>query len=231
MIFDMFTQLNHETGRSQSGLGIGLALVRKLLDMHGGTVTASSEGDGMGSEFLIRLPVVLSDLARETAVGDRHANGRDTSTVASTSAAADARAASQVRRRILVADDNSDALESLATLLELGGHEVFSAANGALALECAERHLPEVALLDIGMPKLDGYEVARRIRAQPWGRRITLVALTGWGQDSDRRRSGEAGFDSHLVKPLDLDKLTELLGRLPVNVAEAADNTAGSSVA
>jgi signal transduction histidine kinase len=231
LIFDMFTQLNHETGRSQSGLGIGLALVRKLLDMHGGTVTASSEGDGMGSEFLIRLPVIANDLARATAVGGRHSNGRDTSAVASTSANADARAPLQVRRRILVADDNSDALESLATLLELGGHEVFSAANGALALECAERHLPEVALLDIGMPKLDGYEVARRIRAQPWGRGITLVALTGWGQDSDRRRSGEAGFDSHLVKPLDLDKLTELLGRLPVNVAEAADSTTGSSAA
>ncbi len=139
----------------------------------------------------------------------------------------------QVRRRILVADDNSDALESLATLLELGGHEVFSAANGALALESAERHLPEVALLDIGMPKLDGYEVARRIRAQPWGRRITLVALTGWGQESDRRRSGEAGFDSHLVKPLDLDKLTALLQRLPVHIAEGqgADTTVGSSVA
>jgi CheY-like chemotaxis protein len=138
----------------------------------------------------------------------------------------------QIRRRILVADDNSDALESLAILLELGGHEVFSAANGALALESAERNLPEVALLDIGMPKLDGYEVARRIRAQPWGRRITLVALTGWGQDSDRRRSGEAGFDSHLVKPLDLDKLMELLGRLPVkNVVEGADTAAGSSAA
>jgi CheY-like chemotaxis protein len=131
----------------------------------------------------------------------------------------------------LVADDNSDALESLATLLELGGHEVFSAANGALALESAERNLPEVALLDIGMPKLDGYEVARRIRAQPWGRGITLVALTGWGQDSDRRRSGEAGFDTHLVKPLDLDKLTELLGRLPARDAEPADDTAGSSMA
>jgi CheY-like chemotaxis protein len=130
-----------------------------------------------------------------------------------------------------VADDNSDALESLATLLELGGHEVFSAANGALALESAERNLPEVALLDIGMPKLDGYEVARRIRAQPWGRRITLVALTGWGQESDRRRSGEAGFDSHMVKPLDLDKLTELLERLPVQVTTGADRAADSSVA
>jgi CheY-like chemotaxis protein len=130
--------------------------------------------------------------------------------------------------RILVADDNADALESLATLLELGGHEVFSAANGELALEAAERHKPDVALLDIGMPKLDGYEVARRIRAQPWGRRMTLVALTGWGQESDRRRSGEAGFDSHLVKPLDLDKLTELLSRVAAGMSESADSRAGS---
>jgi two-component system, chemotaxis family, CheB/CheR fusion protein len=183
----------------------------------------------LGSEFLIKLPVISSDKVRVSAGADSYSNGHAASGGASS--AADAGATQQVRRRILVADDNSDALESLATLLELGGHEVFSAANGALALESAERNLPEVALLDIGMPKLDGYEVARRIRAEPWGRGITLVALTGWGQDSDRRRSGEAGFDTHLVKPLDLDKLTELLGRLPVRAAEAADDTAGSSMA
>jgi CheY-like chemotaxis protein len=223
-IFDMFIQLNHRTGRPQSGLGIGLALVRKLLEMHGGSVTAFSEGDGLGSEFLITLPVI----PKETNEGD--ANGRSASPLAS-DGSADEEATPQIRRRILVADDNSDALGSLATLLELGGHEVFSAANGALALEAAERNLPEVALLDIGMPKLDGYEVARRIRAQPWGRSMTLVALTGWGQESDRRRSGEAGFDSHMVKPLDLDKLMELLGRLPVPVTGGADTAAGSSVA
>jgi CheY-like chemotaxis protein len=173
--------------------------------------------------------VIGNDTVRVSGIAGGQANGRAASVDAP--AAEDASITPQVRRRILVADDNSDALESLATLLELGGHEVFSAANGALALESAERHLPEVALLDIGMPKLDGYEVARRIRAQPWGRSITLVALTGWGQDSDRRRSGEAGFDSHLVKPLDLDKLTELLGRLPTRAPEPADNTLGSSVA
>lgn len=221
MIFDMFTQLNHQTGRAQGGLGIGLALVRKLLEMHGGSVTAFSEGIGQGSEFLITLPVITNETIA--------ANGRAAVTLDSDSRAE----AVQVRRRILVADDNADALESLATLLELGGHEVFTAANGALALESAERHMPEVALLDIGMPKLDGYEVARRIRAQPWGRQITLVALTGWGQDSDRKRSGEAGFDSHLVKPLDLDKLTVLLDRLPIQIpqGQGADTTVGSSVA
>jgi signal transduction histidine kinase len=251
-IFDMFTQLRSETSRSQSGLGIGLALVRKLLEMHGGTVMAFSEGDGLGSEFVISLPkmvalpTTVADAAHLSAFAGGRPNGHaavaagtsgtgnsggDASDVSLVGGTSDAAEQASVRRRILVADDNSDALESLATLLELGGHEVFSASNGALALESAERHLPDVALLDIGMPKLDGYEVARRIRAQPWGRRITLVALTGWGQESDRRRSGEAGFDSHLVKPLDLDKLTELLGRLPLNVSETADSHAGSSVA
>jgi len=220
-LFDMFTQLHYQPGRTQSGLGIGLALVRKLLEMHGGSVSAFSEGDGTGSEFLITLPAITNEAIAS--------NGHAAVALDSNGEAE----AAQVRRRILVADDNSDALESLATLLELGGHEVYSAANGALALESAERHLPEVALLDIGMPKLDGYEVARRIRAQPWGRRITLVALTGWGQESDRRRSGEAGFDSHLVKPLDLDKLTALLDRLPIQVVHGqdADTAAGSSVA
>src|SRR3569833_1197873 len=220
-LFDMFTQLHYQPGRTQSGLGIGLALVRKLLEMHGGSVSAFSEGDGTGCEFLISLPAITYEAIAS--------NGHAAVALDSNGEAE----AAQVRRRILVADDNSDALESLATLLELGGHEVYSAANGALALESAERHLPEVALLDIGMPRLDGYEVARRIRAQPWGRRITFVALTGWGQESDRRRSGEAGFDSHLVMPLDLDKLTALLERLPASVAycQDADTTAGSSVA
>ena len=204
-IFDLFTQLDGRSDHPHSGLGIGLALVRRLLQMHGGTISAHSEGAGLGSEFVIRLPLLLE----ATQSGDGRAS----------TATEDA---PPVRRRILVADDNADALQTLATVLELGGHEVFSASNGSLALESAERHLPEVALLDIGMPLLDGYEVARRIRAQAWGRRITLVALTGWGQDSDRRRSQEAGFDSHLVKPLDLAKLTQLLSRLPAPEADEA---------
>ncbi|HET9391502.1 MAG TPA: response regulator [Steroidobacteraceae bacterium] len=232
-IFNMFTQVNAALDRPQSGLGIGLSLVRRLLEMHGGSIAAYSEGDGQGSEFVIRLPVLMEPAAAlRSASAPEITTEEDTVGNEAESVGVSAGEPPARRRRILVADDNSDALESLATLLELGGHEVYSAANGALALESAERHLPEVALLDIGMPKLDGYEVARRIRAQPWGRRITLVALTGWGQDSDRRRSGEAGFDSHLVKPLDLDKLTALLHRLPVGEGgEGPGVQGGTSVA
>jgi signal transduction histidine kinase/ActR/RegA family two-component response regulator len=205
MIFNLFTQLDRTSGPAQSGLGIGLALVQRLVEMHGGSVTARSEGLGTGSEFVIRLPLFIRE---------RIESGQTIQLSALEQSMTNAEG-TRTQRRILVADDNNDALESLATLLQLSGHEVYTAANGAVALESAEQHRPEVVLLDIGMPKLDGYEVARRIRAQPWGQRITLVALTGWGQDSDRRRSQEAGFDSHLVKPLDLDKLTELLAALP----------------
>ena len=211
-IFNLFTQLDRTSGASQSGLGIGLALVQRLIEMHGGSVAAYSEGPGQGSEFVIRLPTYIREKL------EAQLNSHSPSALESMM---NAEGTSRTQRRILVADDNNDALESLATLLQLSGHEVYTAANGAVALESAEQHRPEVVLLDIGMPKLDGYEVARRIRAQPWGQRITLVALTGWGQDSDRRRSQEAGFDSHLVKPLDLDKLTELLAGLPPGGAGA----------
>jgi signal transduction histidine kinase len=197
-IFDLFTQLDRRSDHSTSGLGIGLALVRRLVEMHGGSVSAVSAGAGAGSEFRIRLPLLLEAMRLEDPLSPAASGDVPT-----------------VPRRILLADDNPDALESLALVLRLKGHEVFSAANGALALETAVRHMPEVALLDIGMPLLDGYEVARRIRAQEWGKGVTLVALTGWGQESDRRRSQEAGFDTHLVKPLDLEKLSALLAQLP----------------
>jgi signal transduction histidine kinase len=207
LIFNLFTQLERGSDHPQSGLGIGLALVRRLIEMHGGSIKAHSDGDGRGSEFLIRLPLHNS-VAEPVPAGEP---------------AAATTAAAGIRRRILVADDNIDALESLTEVLKLYGHEVFSAPNGRAALESAEHYLPDVALLDIGMPLLDGYEVARRIRAQPWGKRVKLLALTGWGQDADRRRSAEAGFDLHLVKPLDIGKLTELLGGLPAGASSVPD--------
>ncbi|MGH8199365.1 MAG: response regulator [Steroidobacteraceae bacterium] len=216
-VFELFTQLDRDNGRTQGGLGIGLALVQRLVQMHGGHVSAASEGPGKGCEFVIRLPRLRDEEAvaappAVAAVMDEPATESEMVSVVTPLVTA---SAARMARRILIADDNNDALESLATLLQLSGHEVFTATNGGTALQSVERHLPEVVLLDIGMPLLDGYEVARRIRAQPWGQRITLVALTGWGQDSDRRRSREAGFDSHLVKPLDLETLTDLLARLP----------------
>ena len=195
-IFDLFTQLDHRMERSPSGLGIGLALVRRLVEMHGGSVTAHSEGPGCGSEFVVRLPLSIE---RTEGPGDEVSTA-DQQTMVSDG------------RRILIADDNADALESLATLLSLNGHQVFRAPDGEAALRVVERLKPEIALLDIGMPRLDGYEVARRIRTLDGGHNIMLVALTGWGQESDRRRAQEAGFDAHLTKPVDLDKLGQLLG-------------------
>lgn len=195
-IFDLFTQFE-SGGDYQVGLGIGLAIVRRLIEMHGGTVSASSEGPGQGSEFLIRLP-----LPAPAAAVDARAAPSDA-------------AVAPGARRILVADDNADSLESLAMLLSLSGHQVYRALDGTLALEAAERYLPDVVLLDIGMPQLNGYDVARQIRATPWGKHLVLVALTGWGQESDRRRSHEAGFNSHLVKPVDLEQLNRLLAEVP----------------
>jgi signal transduction histidine kinase len=209
-IFELFARSGNRAARPRDGLGVGLALVRRLVEMHGGRVTAHSEGTGAGSEFVIRLPLA--------AAAAQHEQPR--------APAQPTPAAPALRRRILVADDNVDALDSTTRLLQLGGHEVFGATDGGLALEAAERHLPEVVLLDVGMPVLDGYEVARRIRAAPWGQRLRLVAITGWGQESDRRRSKEAGFDSHLVKPVDPRKLAALLAELPHAGAAAGDRVA-----
>jgi signal transduction histidine kinase len=199
-IFDLFTQLDQRMERPQSGLGIGLALVRRLVEMHGGSVSAHSEGAGRGSEFVICLPLMTPAVL--PAVGDQ--------------LTAEYQAARPQHRRILVADDNLDALESLAALLALNGHEVHRAQDGAAALQAAMRHRPEVIFLDIGMPQMDGYEVARRIRAHEWGKELLLIAVTGWGQESDRQRSFAAGFDFHLVKPVDLEKLNQLLSKVSV---------------
>ena len=200
-LFQLFTQVDAAAHRAQGGLGIGLALVRQLVQMHGGSVTAYSDGPSQGSEFLIRLPLRMRQTREIMASGDMSHPSLGNGTKAG--------------HRILLADDNRDALDSLATLLQCDGHEVHTAADGAEALAVAAEYRPNVVLLDIGMPKLDGYEVARRIRAEPWGQATVLIALTGWGQDEDRRRSREVGFNSHLVKPLDPDALSKLLSRLP----------------
>lgn len=192
-IFEMFTQVDQSKERGQSGLGIGLALVRSLVELHGGTITAHSEGQGKGSEFVVRLPIL-----------ERPHQERAPSVEAQ-------QAAPTLKRRLLVVDDNRDAATSLATLLRLTGYDVHMAHDGEEAVAAASALRPEVVLLDIGMPKLNGYDAARRIREKPWGKKILLVALTGWGQDEDRRRSSEAGFNHHLVKPLDLDALQRLL--------------------
>ena len=191
-IFDMFMQVETSRERSQGGLGIGLTLVRRLAEMHGGSVEAHSAGAGQGSQFVVRLPIAI-----------------ETSATAPSPPAA--RAAAE-RRRILVVDDNRDAAASLAMLLELDGHSVVTAHDGSAALIAAETHRPDVALLDIGLPVMDGAEVCRRIRQQPWGRGMTLIALTGWGQAEDRSRTREAGFDGHLVKPVNYADLIALLG-------------------
>jgi signal transduction histidine kinase len=212
LVFDLFAQASQLNGRSQTGLGIGLALAKRLAEMHGGDVQASSDGPGKGSEFVVRLPRKKNDGAASAVHADVEQAPGPTMSMAA--------------RRILLADDNRDALETLARLLQLGGHEIHKAVDGVQALEAATRVRPDLVLLDIGMPGMDGYEVARRIRSQPWGRAAKLVALSGWGQESDRKRSREAGFDTHCIKPLDPQRLSMLLASLSTPGGSAAEPAA-----
>jgi signal transduction histidine kinase/ActR/RegA family two-component response regulator len=197
-IFEMFSQVEGVAGRSDGGLGIGLALVKGLTELHGGSVEARSDGLGLGSEFIVRLPLA-----------PRH--------TAASPLAADLGPAASVRRRILIADDNRDAAESLSMLLELEGHEVRVAHLGRSALSLAQVFRPDTALLDIGMPDLSGYEVAQALRLEPWGAEIQLIALTGWGQEDHRLRALEVGFDYHMIKPVDPDQLAALIATDPRN--------------
>lgn len=195
-VFDLFVQSNRSLARSQGGLGIGLTLVKRLVEMHGGTVCATSAGPGQGSEFTIRLPLLGSTQGNETPAP-----------------ASDSSAGTR-QRRILIVDDNTDAATSAAVLLRLIGHKVETAGDGAAALELAARFRPEIALLDIGLPGMSGYELARALRAQHENQGAILIAVTGYGQEEDRRMSYDAGFDRHLVKPVDPAALIQLVSEV-----------------
>jgi PAS domain S-box-containing protein len=195
-VFEMYTQVDRALDRSEGGLGIGLALVRQLVAMHGGSIEARSDGPGRGSEFVVRLPIDLSaQLKRQ--------RGPDPEQAATPSGL-----------RILVVDDNRDAADSLSVLLRFMGNEPRTAYDGIEAVVAAGEFRPDVVLLDIGLPRLNGYGAAQRIREQPWGKDMVLIALTGWGQEDDRKRSKEAGFDNHMVKPVELPSLMNLLAGL-----------------
>jgi signal transduction histidine kinase/CheY-like chemotaxis protein len=184
-VFEMFAQIADVRARTQSGLGIGLTLVKRLVDLHGGSVWAESEGPGLGSTFFVRLPRLVADLPAQLPAKPWPA------------------APSKQARRVLIVDDNADAAEMLATLLAVEGHQVQTATSGSAALAIVRDFHPHIAFLDIGMPGMSGYDLAGRLRADPQLSGITLVAVTGWGQDDDKRRSAEAGLDHHLTKPVD----------------------------
>ena len=206
-LFEMFVQADSSLERSRDGLGIGLTLVKTLVELHGGSVEARSDGPGRGSAFEVRLPVLAE------------------STQPAAAAIGNEPLAAVQRRRVLIVDDSDDGAESLAMLLQFDGHETHKAHDGVSAIEAAERLKPDVILLDIGLPRLNGYEVCSRIRQTTWGKGLTIVALTGWGQEEDRDRSTGAGFDAHMVKPVDHDVLMKLIASLPPLSASAPEPT------
>ncbi len=193
-VFDLFSQSKRNLDRSLGGMGIGLSLVKRLVEMHGGQVEAHSEGEGRGSLFVVRLPAL--EVSKEVGIGPE-SNG----------------AAQRARRRVLVVEDNQDAAEMIAVMLELDGHEVSVAGDGLEAVDLARQWKPDVVLLDIGLPKLDGYEVARRIRGSKIRPRPLIAAMTGYGREEDRKRGEDAGIDVHLVKPARREQIVELLER------------------
>jgi two-component system CheB/CheR fusion protein len=192
-VFDLFTQGDRSPARTEGGLGVGLTLVRSLVAMHGGTVEASSEGPGRGSEFVLRLPLLPAQPRAAEAASQHVQQGRRTAL------------------RVLVVDDNPDAAQSLALFMKAEGHEVRTATDGPSALALAKQYRPDLILLDIGLPGMDGYEVARRIRQDDEIGRAQLIAVTGYGQEEDRRQAREAGFDAHLIKPTELADLQRVL--------------------
>jgi signal transduction histidine kinase len=211
-VFDLFTQVNRALDRAHGGLGIGLALVRKIVEMHGGVVSASSEGVDRGTEIKIHLKLAAEE--RPALPAAHHV--------------VEARPQALPRRRILVVDDNEDAAALIALLLKLAGQEVRTANDGASAIADAAAHRPDIVLLDLAMPRLNGYETAKRIRQEPWGRDIALVALSGWGQRRDRVRTAEAGFCAHLVKPVSESQLLAVLAEIGRPRARETDLVTGS---
>jgi CheY-like chemotaxis protein len=196
-VFDIFTQVTPALEKSQGGLGVGLALVKGLVELHGGSVEAHSNS-GMGSVFIVRLPT--ASIPENTTTQQACDDSNDDCSIP--------------KCRILVADDNKDAAYSFEMILRKMGHDVYTAHDGLAAIQAAAAQLPRVILLDIGMPGMNGYEAAKHIREQPWGEKVVLIAVTGWGQDDDRRRAYEAGFDYHMVKPVALGDLKKVLSRL-----------------
>ena len=194
-VFEMFSQVAPEQKRSEGGLGIGLALVKGLVELHGGKIEARSEGLERGCEFIVLLPGLRVEATNSPKV----------------QAGTEGNAGPSASRRVLIADDNRDGAESLAMLVEFSGHQVYLAHTGVDALQIAGTHRPHIAILDIGMPGMDGYQVAQRIRDETWGAHMILIALTGWGQEDDKRRAQRAGFDHHLTKPVDPAMLEALL--------------------
>lgn len=191
-MFELFAQGDRSLARSEGGLGIGLTIVKKLVEMHGGNIVARSAGVGRGSEFTIRLPA-----AKRPAFTEVNASGSNV--------------AANKKARVLIVDDNIDTARGMERLLKLTGHETATADDGREALQVARVFRPEFILLDIGLPGMDGYEVAARMREEEWCKNAVIVAVSGYGQDEDRRRSTEAGFDHHLIKPLDHDALLSLI--------------------
>ena len=205
-IFDMFTQVDRSLERTRGGLGIGLTLAKRLVELHGGRVTARSDGPRTGSEFVVMLPIVQSG--------------------AVAAAARLPEPPPATRRRVVLADDNADSLESLARLLSLLGHDVRTASDGLACLALCAEFQPDAALLDIGMPRLNGYDAARAIRSEPWGESVLLIAITGWGQEEDIQRGRAAGFDHHLVKPIEQARLASILAAAPRSEREDVKSTA-----
>jgi signal transduction histidine kinase/ActR/RegA family two-component response regulator len=207
-IFDLFEQADKSLERGNAGLGIGLTLARQLVQLHGGTIEAKSEGLGRGSTFVVRLPraPAQADATTRTALAPLPAGGAV---------------------RVVLADDNVDFAESLQTILEMHGHRVVVVNDGEAALAAVRRQLPDVAVLDIGMPGLNGYEVARRLRADAATAALTLIAVTGWGQATDKQAAADAGFDKHLLKPLNPDDLLDILAALPLPRTDGADRVGG----